>query len=149
MAAGDEEAGIYLAFIRKLQNFEADPDPVPVAWEDKKFTPPGAGQMWIEPQHMPNRPDELFLSYDENGLAQGLFQVTVNQEKKTGDWPYDKAAALHLAGQVCGHFAQGTYISTESGDVVVRVYRQPWASTPMKEGDRLVTPVTIPYRSTE
>jgi hypothetical protein len=129
------EADLYDAFATAFATFAAGLSPaLPVSWPGIHFTPPDEGS-WLELRLFPNETQNYGLADDAPALHQGMLQVGVCTRPGGGI-----VDALQVAGAVVAAFPKGTQVGP------VSVQRKPWISGVLTESDRIVHPVTIPYR---
>lgn len=129
----DEE--IYEGFVALLTAFAAQLSPaLEVAYPGVGFKPPTAG-FWLELVWIPNDPQNYGIEDDGPTLLLGLAQVNVCYRPGRGI-----VDGLQLAGQVVTAFGKGT---TFAG---VRVTTRPWIAAVIEDPERVMHPVTIPWR---
>lgn len=129
------DSQIYDAFCDLLTAFAAQfSPPLPVAFPGVGMAPPSEGT-WLELVWLPNEPQNYAIEDDGPSLLQGLAQVNVCYRPQSGI-----VDGLALAGQVIAAFGKGT---TFGG---VRVYRKPWVASVIPQPNRIMHPITIPWR---
>lgn len=106
---------------------------LPISWPEKEFTTPDDGR-YLEVIIFPNRPS--FEGLASGRVDQGLLQISVVWPKGEG-----VIAAMEIADEVAAQFYMGSRFGR------IKVYRQPWISTPLSEDDRVKIPITIPWVS--
>ncbi len=127
---------IYDDFAVKLSAFAAQLSPaLPVGFPGTGFTPPATGA-WLEAVWIPNRTVNYGTANDAPSLLQGMAQVNVCYRPGEGI-----VGGLRLAGAVVEAFAKGTRFAD-----IVRVYEKPWIANVIEDPDRVMHPVTIPWR---
>lgn len=130
------EASIYDDFCTKLSAFAAGVSPaLGVAFPGIGFEPPSDG-FWLEARWIPNETANYGTANDAPSLMQGLAQVNVCYRPGGGI-----VDGLALAGEVIAAFGKGTVF-----DDSVRVYRKPWVADVIEDPERVMHPVTIPWR---
>ena len=107
-----------------------------IAWPGLNFTPPESG-VWLEVTFLPNRGIDDGLANDSDVVPQGIYQVMAVARPGTGLFPVTNAAQ-----SVIDSLPKGTNIAG-----LVRVHRHPYQGSAIKEGDRVMIPVTIEYSS--
>lgn len=139
MAAGTD-AIILAALLDHLASLTFTPA-LPIAYPGVDF--PAAGQTkpkdYLAAFFLPNQT----VSYpvgDGAYMHRGFLQVSVFCQPGSG-----LIKPLDIAGKVIGHFPKNTVLF--SGAVKVKIPREPWASIPIQEDDRVHIPVSIPYES--
>lgn len=126
---------IYDGFCDLLAAFAAQfSPPLSVAYPGIGFTPPSAGQ-WLELVWIPNETENYGTADDDPSLLQGLAQVNVCYRPGPGI-----VGGLALAKQVIAAFGKGTEFAG------MRVYRKPWVASVIEDPERVMHPVTIPWR---
>lgn len=127
---------IYDDFATKLGTFAAGLSPaLPVSYPGVGLTPPKSG-FWLELVWIPNETANYGTASDAPSLLQGMAQVNVCYRPGTGI-----KDGLQLAGAVIQAFGKGTRIADR-----VRVYRKPWVANVIEDPERVMHPVTIPWR---
>jgi hypothetical protein len=129
------DSAIYDAFALRVGAFAAQFSPtLTVGYPGKGFTPPTTG-MWLEMAWFPNETQNYGLADDGPSLLQGLCQVSVCCRPGLGI-----VDSLAVAGQVIAYFAKGTELAG------VRVYRKPWVASVLESPEKVLHPITIPWR---
>jgi len=108
---------------------------IPVAWENKSFSPP-AGR-YIHAFLLPGRTKSLFLDGSGRSRA-GLFQVNLHMPIGTG-----AGAARALAASMDAAFA----VTITAGGLRIYLLSPMSAAPGMTKADRYVVPVTAEYRA--
>lgn len=129
-------AAVYDAFAAQLANFASSlSPPVPVLYPGVNAVPPDDGT-WLEASYFPN--ETVNYGTPDNGpfLYQGILQVSVCERPGSGI-----VDGLSIADAVVAAFKKGTVIGPAS------IQREPWVSNVLIEDDRLMFPVSIPYRA--
>lgn len=130
------DAEIYDAFAVAVSTFAgALSSPLPVSFPDLQFDPPATGP-WLEVAWFPNETQNYGIGNAGPSIHRGFGQVAVVQRKGVG-----LVDPMVLAGGVLAAFAKGTLIGP------ARVYREGWISSVVQESDRVMLPITIPYRT--
>ncbi len=126
---------IYDAFCDLVGAFAAQfSPPLQVAFPGVGFKPPTSGQ-WLELVWIPNETQNYGLGDDGPSLLQGLAQINVCYRPGPGI-----VGGLALAKQVIAAFGKGT------GFAGMRVYRKPWVASVIEDPERVMHPITIPWR---
>ncbi|WP_236546071.1 phage tail terminator-like protein [Stenotrophomonas sp. 364] len=100
------------------------------------FTPPtGNGARWLELQWFPNRTENYGIEDDGPFLMQGFGQLSACYRPGQGIM-----VGTAITDQIIAAFAKGT---TFAG---MRVERKPWTSRIIQDPERVMHPVTIPWR---
>jgi hypothetical protein len=110
---------------------------VPIAWQNKSFTPSGA---YLRPWLLPVRTDALTVSVLGSNDYAGLYQVDVF-------WPSGSGLTdpMERASAIAAHFKRGTRISREG--ITVRIDDPPWPGPALQEPNWIQVPVSVPYRA--
>lgn len=108
-----------------------------VAWPGADFTP-GSGEIYLEPNVIPNTTTQASLGYDGVNRHQGLFQISVWSPLATSTIP-----ALEVASAVMAHFKRGTVLTFEG--ITLRINQPPSRAPALTDGAWRQIPVTIPY----
>jgi len=124
---------IYDAFATLAATFAAA-EGVPCSYPGVSFDPPASGT-WLELQWYPNETQNYGTADDGPSLLQGFAQLSACDRPGGGLKP-----AGQLADRIVAAFGKGT---TFAG---VRVYRKPWVNSVIPDPERLMLPVTIPWR---
>lgn len=98
------------------------------------FTPPSAG-VWLELQWFPNETQNYGTADDAPSLLQGFAQLSACYRPGAGLTPGNQ-----MADKIIAAFGKG---ATFAG---VRVYRKPWVNSVIADPERVMHPVTIPWR---
>lgn len=126
---------IYDAFCDLLNAFAAQLSPaLTIAFPGIGFTPPTSG-MWLELVWIPNETQNYGIEDDGPSLLQGLAQVNVCYRPGPGI-----VDGLAMAKQVIAAFGKGTTFAT------MQVYRKPWVASVIEDPERVMHPVTVPWR---
>lgn len=126
---------IYDAFCGLLSAFAAQlSPPLAVAFPGVGFTPPTEG-MWLELVWIPNETQNYGIADDGPSLLQGLAQVNVCYRPGRGI-----VDGLAMVNAVIVAFGKGTEFGT------MRVNRKPWCASPINDPERVMHPITIPWR---
>jgi hypothetical protein len=129
------DSAIYDAFALRVGALAAQFSPaMTVAYPGKGFTPPTTGT-WLEMAWFPNETQNYGLADDGPSLLQGLCQVSVAYRPGLGI-----VDGLTLTDQVIAYFAKGTELAG------VRIYRKPWLASVLESPEKVMHPVTIPWR---
>lgn len=118
------------------------PNVLPIAWPNFTFPEPGQAkpEKFIELLFLPNRTRQITFGDDPQHKV-GLVQASVM-------WPLGRGweGAVDLAGDIINHFKNETLFAS---GVRITISSEPWASSPIKDVDRMKVPVTIPYHAFE
>lgn len=106
----------------------------PVAWPSVNFTPPATG-VWLETAFSPSADLDEGLSYSDDTIPRGFFQVTVYDRPNRGVF-----VSVGVAESVQSLFAKGTVISGN-----IRVVRKPDIMSMIEVDDRIGIPVSVEY----
>lgn len=98
------------------------------------FTPPASGP-WLELQWFPNETQGYGMADDGPSLLQGFAQLSACHPPGQGLTP-----GTTVTDKIIAAFGKGT---TFAG---VRVYRKPWVNSVISDPERIMHPVTIPWR---
>lgn len=129
------DSAIFDAFAELLAAFAAGQSPaLTVAYPGIGFTPPTAGE-WLELVWIPNETQNYGIADDGPSLLQGLAQVNVCYRPGHGI-----VRGLALCDAVVIAFAKGTEFAE------MRVYRKPWVASVIEDPERVMHPITIPWR---
>lgn len=129
------DSAIYDAFAELLAAFAAQLSPaLTVAYPGVGFTPPTAGE-WLELVWIPNETQNYGIADDGPSLLQGLAQVNVCYRPGQGI-----VQGLALCDAVVAAFGKGTEFAQ------MRVYRKPWVALVIQDPERVMHPITIPWR---
>lgn len=126
-------AAIYDAFAGLVGAFAAAQG-LPCSYPGVPFEPPPAG-LWLELQWFPNETQNYGTADDGPALRQGFAQLSACHRPGQG-----LAPGAALADRIIAAFGKGT---TFAG---VRVYRKPWVNSVIPDPERVMQPVTIPFR---
>lgn len=126
-------AAVYDAFAALVGAFVAS-EGLPCSYPGVGFHPPTSG-LWLELQWFPNETQGYGLGDGDSSLLQGFAQLSVCHPPGQG-----LAPGAALTDRVIAAFAKGT---TFAG---VRVYRKPWVNSVISDPERIMHPITIPYR---
>lgn len=107
---------------------------IPIAWPGTNFTPPSSGQ-WLEVSFFPNEPTENGIPDSSSVMPRGNFQVAVVDRPGAG-----VVAMTKTANDIQALYARGTVLVDP-----VRIQRTPYQMQLIKEDDRMMIPVTVPY----
>lgn len=124
---------IYDAFAVLVAAFAAA-EGVPCSYPGVGFTPPTEG-VWLELQWFPNETQNYGTADAGPSLLQGFAQLSACYRPGAGIGPGNR-----MADQIIAAFGKGT---TFAG---VRVYRKPWVNSVIPDPERIMHPVTIPWR---
>lgn len=124
---------VYDAFAELVTAF-AVTEALPCSYPGVGFDPPTAG-LWLELQWFPNETQNYGTGDDGPALLQGFAQLSACDRPGRG-----LAPGAALADRVIAAFSKGT---TFAG---VRVYRKPWVNSVIADPERVMQPVTIPFR---
>lgn len=108
----------------------------PIAYPAIDFTPPASG-VWLEISFFPNRGIDDLMANDSQVIPQGMFQVMAVTRPGDGLFPVTNAAQSVMMAM-----PKGTRLAD-----LVRTNRHPYQSDAVKEGDRVMIPVTLEYSS--
>jgi hypothetical protein len=130
------DADIYDAFAIKVGTFAAQFSPaMPASYPGIGFDPPSAG-MWLECQWFPNETQNYGIGNEGPSLLQGFGQLSVCYRPGGGIVP-----GLAVADLIIAAFGKGTVLYEG-----IKVYRKPWTSSVIQDPERVMHPVTIPWR---
>lgn len=109
-----------------------------VAYPGIPYTPVD-GKPYIDTALLPNKTDTIGIS-DGSAKHMGILQLSLM-------WPVNRGVIKPMddAGEIIQHFRKGTLIY--SNGVKVQINKQPWASPPLQEEDRVRIPISVPYTS--
>lgn len=124
---------IYDAFAGLVTAFAAA-EGVPCSYPAVPFTPPASG-VWLELQWFPNETQNYGTADTDASLLQGFAQLSACHRPGSG-----LAPGATLTDKIIAAFGKGT---TFAG---VRVYRKPWVNSIISDPERVMHPVTIPWR---
>lgn len=124
---------VYDAFAQLVAAFAAG-EGLPCSYPGVDFVPPTAG-LWLELQWFPNDTQNYGTSDDGPALLQGFAQLSACDRPGRG-----LAPGAALADRIIAAFGKGTTFAR------VRVYRMPWVNSVIPDPERIMQPVTIPYR---
>lgn len=124
---------IYDAFAGHVGEFAAAIG-LPCSYPGLGFTPPANGP-WLELQWFPNQTQNYGMGYDGPSLLQGFGQLSACYRPGGGI-----IVGTKITDQIIVAFAKGTAFAG------VRVYRKPWTSSIIQDPERIMHPVTIPWR---
>jgi len=109
---------------------------IPCALPGRFFTAPsGADARWLELQWFPNRTEDYGLANDGPRLLQGFGQLSACYRPGLGIM-----VGTQLTDQIRAAFPKGLAIGP------VKVHRPPWTSSVITDPQRIMHPVTIPWR---
>lgn len=129
------DSDIYDDFAELVGTFAAGlSPPMAVSYPGISFTPPAEG-MWLEVRWFPNETQNYGIPNAGPFLMQGFGQVSACYRIGSGI-----VGGLSVAGAIVSALGKGTVLGR------VKVERQPWISAVITEDDRLMHPITIPYR---
>lgn len=127
------DTAIYTAFAGLAAQFAAAQG-LACSFPGVGFAPPAAGE-WLELQWFPNETQNYGMADDGPSLLQGFGQLSACYRPGAGI-----VGGTELTDVIIGAFGKGT---TFAG---VRVYRRPWTSSIIQDAERVMHPVTIPWR---
>ncbi|MBD8696599.1 phage tail terminator-like protein [Stenotrophomonas sp. CFBP 13718] len=127
------DTAIYDAFAGLAGAFATATD-LPCSYPGLGFTPPAQGA-WLELQWFPNQTQNYGMGDDGPSLLQGFGQLSACYRPGAGI-----IVGTKITDQIIAAFAKGTAFSG------VRVYRKPWTSSIIQDPERIMHPVTIPWR---
>lgn len=127
------DTAIYDAFAGLAGAFATATD-LPCSYPGLGFTPP-AQDAWLELQWFPNQTQNYGMDDDGPSLLQGFGQLSACYRPGAGI-----IVGTKITDQIIAAFAKGTAFSG------VRVYRKPWTSSIIQDPERIMHPVTIPWR---
>lgn len=108
-----------------------------VGWENAEFEPPTDGSAFVMANMLPANPENPTMG-DAFHREIGLFQVTLSYPLGSG-----AGKTFAKAEVVRALFPRGTTFT--AGGVTTTIARTPAIGPGMKQGDRYVLPVRIPY----
>jgi hypothetical protein len=127
---------IFQAFAVLLTTFGQQTSPAtPVAYPGINFTPPSTGE-WIELSWFPNETLNYGIPNDGPSIHRGFVQAMAYTRPGAG-----VVGVTQLASAIISTYAKGL----EVGGATIE--RKPWMSSVIQEGDKIMVPVTIPYRA--
>jgi hypothetical protein len=129
------EAEIMLALRNRLVAF-AQPRTLPIAFNNKSFTPPAA-RKYLRETFLPNGIASRLLKADRQRL-QGLYQIDVIWPSGDGE-----TAALTIASDLAAHFTSDEPLI--NGAAAVFLTERPALAGLMVEDSQAMIPVTIPW----
>ncbi|KRG47344.1 hypothetical protein ARC20_03165 [Stenotrophomonas panacihumi] len=127
------DTAIYTAFAALVTQFAAA-QALPCSYPGVGFAPPASGA-WLELQWFPNKTQNYGMADEGPSLLQGFAQLAVCYPPGQGI-----VIGTQLTDQVIAFFGKGT---TFAG---MRVYQRPWTSAVIPDPERIMHPVTIPWR---
>lgn len=108
--------------------------PTAIQYENEKFNPPGANEVYLQVFHMPLEPVTLTLSGSHVETA--LMQINI-----LSPLGRHKREAAQLAGDIRSHFVWNTpFVGTGE---TTRIKRMPHVAAGYSTGERWLIPVTI------
>ncbi|HDS1580483.1 TPA: hypothetical protein QEL15_002575 [Stenotrophomonas maltophilia] len=126
---------IYDAFATLVGQF-ATAQSLTCSYPGKGFSPPtGNGARWLELQWFPNRTENYGMGDDGPFLMQGFGQLSACYRPGQGIM-----VGTRITDQIIAAFAKGTAFGG------VSVQRRPWTSSLIQDPERIMHPVTIPWR---
>lgn len=129
------DTAIYDAFAALVEQFAAA-QALPCSYPGLSFTPPaGKDARWLELQWFTNQTQNYGLADDGPSLLQGFGQLSACYRPGKGIM-----VGTAVTDQIIVAFAKGTAFGG------VSVYRRPWASSLIQDPERIMHPVTIPWR---
>jgi hypothetical protein len=129
------DTAIYDAFATLVGQF-AVAQALTCSYPGQAFTPPtGKGARWLELQWFPNRTQNYGIEDDGPFLMQGFGQVSACYRPGQGIM-----VGTVITDQIIAAFSKGT---TFGG---MRVERKPWTSSIIQDPERIMHPVTVPWR---
>ncbi|HEP1207046.1 TPA: phage tail terminator-like protein [Stenotrophomonas maltophilia] len=129
------DTAIYDAFATLVGQFAAAQG-LSCSYPGQGFTPPtGNSSRWLELQWFPNRTENYGIEDDGPFLIQGFGQLSACYRPGQGIM-----VGTAITDQIITTFAKGT---TFAG---MRVERKPWTSSIIQDPERIMHPVTIPWR---
>lgn len=135
MTVTGREAQITDALFARVKTLVVGSPALPIAWPEVAFSPPASGK-YLRIDDFPNRP--AWEGISSGRLDQGLLQIMVVWPKNQG-----LIAPRQIAAQVIAHFPKG--LAMFSGSTRVRVSREAWASSDLKDDKSVLIPITIPW----
>lgn len=111
---------------------------VPVAWENKLFTPAN-GAVYMRQTLLPNSAEGLTVSNSSDDEHLGIYQVDVMSPIEGG-----KAVAINLADDIADQFKRGTILTYNGVNVVVRNVSR---NGGRRDGSWFIIAVSVSYRS--
>ncbi len=127
------DTDIYDAFAGLVASFAAAAR-LPCSYPGLGFKPPATGA-WLELQWFPNQTHNYGLADDGPSLKQGFGQLSACYRPGQGIM-----VGTRITDQIIAAFAKG---KTFAG---MRVERMPWTSSIIQDPERVMHPVTIPWR---
>lgn len=127
------DTAIYDAFAGLVGAFAGAVD-LPCSYPGLGFTPPPQGP-WLELQWFPNQTQNYGMDDDGPWLMQGFGQLSACYRPGGGI-----VVGTTITDQIIDAFAKGTPFAG------LRVYRKPWTSSIIQDPERIMHPVTIPWR---
>lgn len=122
---------IYTALITKLNTAALG---YPISYPGYNFTPPDTG-VWLQVEHQPNRGIDDGINANSSVIPQGLMTIMAVDRPGNG-----LTGVTSAAQSVMATFPK---LSTVTGGVTIQ--RAPYQGSAIKEGDRIMIPVTIEY----
>ncbi|MCI2243784.1 DUF4128 domain-containing protein [Xanthomonas sp. PPL568] len=129
------DTAIYDTFATMVIQFAAAQG-LPCAYPGRGFTPPtGATARWLELRWFPNETQNYATDDEDGGLKQGFAQLSACYRPGLGI-----VVGTLMSDQIRAAFPKGTSFAG------VRVYRPPWTSSVIEDPERVMHPVSIPWR---
>lgn len=113
---------------------------VPIVWPAQPV--PAQSGEFLRVDFMPNQTGWPFINNDGSLDYMGLVQVMAHVKPGANA----AARATELADMVAAHFPRGLSLDLEDNGRVT-IYRPPYQSAPLVDGDWLAVPVTVQYRA--
>lgn len=124
-----EDRNIWDAIKATLDSYSTS---LPIAKPGKTFDPPASG-LWLRVMWFPNEPENITWAEDEEFV--GAVRIGVEGYNGGGI-----TALVDEAESIAALFPKSLALGP------VRVRQRPYISPPISEGDKIMVPVTIPYR---
>ena len=110
-----------------------------VAWENRHFTPPTDGTLYLKQSNLPNDTNQADLGTNGTDYTIGIYQVDVIAPTGKG-----KAAIYALADQVADQFKRGTVMVYNS--ITVRIMAVSRAQMLIDEQNAII-PISVEYET--
>lgn len=142
MATPNVNTKIWLALRARVASLALTPA-LPVIWPGQNKDLPSV--RCIEVVNMVNRPDRRFIGSNDPHDRMGILQIGLLS--LFADSEHAETATREIAGDIADHFVVDMPLRYQ--DVDVRVYEAPEVGTSLKDEtrNRIVTPVSIRWRT--
>lgn len=127
------DTAIYTSFAGLVASFAAT-NGLRCSYPGVGFTPPDSGA-WLELQWFPNQTHNYGVGDDAPSLLQGFAQLSACYRPGTGI-----VTGAQLSDSIITAFGKGTTFGS------MRVYQKPWTNSIIQDPERIMHPVTIPWR---